>query len=141
MAEIKISDLPDGGAIQANDTSVVVRGGVTFRANHGQVISHTWNRTGNTSVGNKLMIGNLEDMLLAYDVELVSVSIIRTDTTAATIDILNGASVVRTTATSSTQVIDNFVGVACSAGDVISVVNSGGSTVSNCGVTLTFRLT
>ena len=142
MAEIKISALPDGGDTEIGDTTVIVRAGVTLRGTFpGQLVSYTWNRSGNTAVGNKLMIGNLEDMLLAYDVELIAASIIRSDTSASSLDILNNGVNIRTIATSSTQVIDNFAGIACSASDVISVINSGGSTVSNCGVTLTFRLT
>jgi len=104
-----------------------------------QQISQTWNRGGNTSVGSMLRIGDLDEMLLAYNVALVAMSILRTDTDAATLGVLNNGTPIKTLATSSLTVIDNFAGIACLAGDIISVRNeAGGNTVSNCSVTLTF---
>jgi len=107
-----------------------------------QQIAFTWNRTGNTAVGNMLMVGALDEMLLAYDAELIAMSVIRTDTDAATLEVLNNGSPIKELATSALKVVDTFAGIACSALDAISVRNkAGGNTVSNCGVTLTFRLT
>lgn len=39
MAEIKISELPDGGAIQQNDTVPIVRAGITVRATENPTVS------------------------------------------------------------------------------------------------------
>ena len=104
-----------------------------------QQISQTWNRGGNTAANAMLRIGDLDEMLLAYDVALVAMSILRTDTDAATLEVLNNGTPIKTLATSSLTVIDNFAGIACSGGDIISVRNeAGGNTVSNCSVTLTF---
>ena len=107
-----------------------------------QQIAFTWNNQGNTMVGNLLSIGALTEMLLAYDVELIAMSIIRTDTDAVTIEVLNNGTPIKELATSALKVVDTFAGIACSALDAISVRNkAGGNTVTNCGVTLTFSVT
>ncbi len=127
-----------GRAISVNNSE----DGYVFADFSETVIAFTWNRSGNTAVGNMLMLGALDEMLLAYDAELIAMSILRTDTDAATLEVLNNGSPIKELATSSVGVVDNFAGIACSALDAISVRNkAGGNTVSNCGVTLTFRLT
>jgi len=116
--------------------------GFDFATAPDQIIALTWNNGGNTAVGGLLMIGELDSMLLAYDVELIAMSILRTDTDAATLEVLNNGTPIKELATSALKVVDTFAGIACSALDAISVRNkAGGNTVSNCGVTLTFRLT
>ena len=142
MADIKISDLPDGGPLQVGDTVILVRGGTTLRSIFsGQLVSYTWNNNGNTAVGGDLTIGELEGMLLAYDADLIAVSVIRTDTDAANIEILNEGVVIQTVISASLKAAETFACIPCSALDVISVRNgAGGSTVTDCGVTLTFRI-
>ncbi len=142
MAQLKISELPDGGPLQVGDAMVLVRGGETFRSVFsGHLVSYTWNNNGNTAVGNNLSIGQLDGMLLAYDADLIAMSIIRTDNDLGNIEVLNNGVVIKTVASTEFKVVETFSGISCSALDVISVRNgAGGNTVSNCGVTLTFRI-
>ncbi len=104
-----------------------------------QQISQTWNRGGNTAANAMLRIGDNDGMVLAYAVTLSDMAILRTDTDAATLEVLVDGTPVHELATAALVVTENAIGVAIAAGTVIEIQNkAGGNTVSNCSVTLTF---
>ena len=105
-----------------------------------------FSKNANLSGGSFLVSGEVttdvtHGPLVPIDMTLKTVTISRTDTDAADIEVLCAGIVIATIATSSIAVIANDIDFDCSQGDIISVRNKVGSaTMSNVIVVLLFEI-
>lgn len=97
----------------------------------------TFSKNANLAAGNYMVLGEVTSSLtkgwiLPQDLTIEAVTICRTDSDAADIEIVCDGVVKATVATADTNTVDDTMSVACLQGEVLSVRNkSGGNTISN----------
>ena len=144
-ALLNLTDTPSDYSGQAGKALVVndAEDAVEFRPV--VLLPVTFVKNGNLSAGSFMVIGEVTTSavigyILPKDLTLEIVTICRTDTDAADIEILCNGVVKATVPTAALKVVDSSISVACLEGDVISARNKAGSnTISNAIVSLIFE--
>lgn len=130
-------------ALQSGDNVSTLTNDAGYITSDRFMYSVNFARSGNTSQGNYLKIGDVTCSIshgfpVVGTSTLQVVGIQRTDSTATTVDILVNGVVEASIATAANNTVDDTISVGLVSGDVISVRNtgSGGSTMSNAVATL-----